>query len=266
LIDIHTHILPGIDDGAADQAAAVEAARRLEAIGVTHVVATPHVIPGVCANDRATILAQVTHLQAVLDAAGIRVCVLPGAEYYVEPELPEKFDRGMLLTLNDRGRHLLVELPATGVPSYVDQVFFDLLVRGVTPVLAHPERNRELAARPAKVYRLLQKGVLIQVTAGSLVGLFGRDVRKAAELFIGHRWVQFIASDLHGPGGRLAALGEALPKLTALLGREGALKLFEENPRRVLDGAPPVEIGRRKEYRPPGGWFSRLIGRMSAGN
>jgi protein-tyrosine phosphatase len=259
LIDLHTHLLPGVDDGVQDEAEALETVRRAVVVGVSRIVATPHVISGVFANDRRSILNRVIRLQEVLDQEGIPMQVSPGAEYYAEPELPQKLDRGELLTLNDRGRHLLVELSAQELPAYAEQVFFELLVRGVTPVLAHPERNQELVVDPGKLHRLVQRGVLVQVTAGSLVGLFGREVRAAAELFVSRRWVHFIASDLHGPGQRLAALPKAVSRLNDLLGGARAQAVVFENPRRVLDGrpvaagephpGPPLRTGVRKLWR-----------------
>lgn len=260
MIDIHAHILPGCDDGAAAEAEALAAARQALSFGVHSIVATPHIIPGVFDNTRERILAQVAQLQAVLTAAGVPVCVFPGAEYYLEPELPEKLDRGELLTLADQGRHLLVELPTAGVPPYAGQVLFDLLVRGVTPVLAHPERSRELVAEPERMYRLVAQGVLVQVTAGSLTGLFGREARAAAELFVRQHWVHFVASDLHGPGARLAALGEIPRKSPALMSNEALSLLLEENPRRVLEGQP-IAVGTPREFEPRKNWLERAFSR-----
>ncbi|MEW6540756.1 MAG: CpsB/CapC family capsule biosynthesis tyrosine phosphatase [Bacillota bacterium] len=258
MIDIHTHILPGCDDGAANEAEALEAAGQALAARVDCVVATPHVIPGVYDHGREQILARVARLQAALEAAGLPLRVFPGAEYYLEPELPEKLDRGELLTLADRGRHVLVELPMVGVSPYTDQVLFNLLVRGVTPVLAHPERNRELAARPERLYRLVQRGVLVQVTAGSLTGLFGSRAQAAAALFIRQHWAHFAASDLHGPGARLTAMGEMPDRLAALVGKEAASLLLQENPRRVLEGRP-VAAGTPRELETGKHWLGRLI-------
>lgn len=258
MIDLHAHILPGVDDGAVNEAEAVAAARQALAVGISAIVATPHVIPGVFDNGRGLILERVTRLQAVLDAAGLAVRVFPGAEYYLEPELPEKLDRGELLTLNDRGKHVLVELPMVGVPAYADRVLFELLVRGVTPVLAHPERNRELVARPERLYQLVEQGVLVQITAASLVGLFGRDVRAAAELFVRQHWVHFVASDLHGPGARLAALREIQDRLAIFVGNEVMSLLLHENPRRILEGQP-VESGTPRELDVRNNWFKRVF-------
>lgn len=262
MIDLHAHILPGIDDGARDEAEAMAAARQALAAGVGTVVATPHAIPGVYDNGHERILERAARLQAVLDAAGLVLGVRPGAEYYLEPELPLRLDRGELLTLNDRGKHVLVELPLAGIPAYADRVLFDLLVRGVTPVLAHPERNREFSAEPERLYRLVAQGVLVQVTAGSLTGLFGRQMRAAAELFVRQGWVHFVASDLHGPGARLAAMREVRSQLAEMLGAEEGGRLLEENPRCVLEGRR-VAGGTPQPYhqRRRGGIFGRWAGR-----
>lgn len=262
LIDLHTHILPGVDDGVSDDAEALETLRQVAAAGITHVVATPHVITGVYTSEPDAIREGTARLQELADGEGVAVRVLPGAEYYLEPEVLERHAQGRLITLNDAGRYVLVELPAQEVPGYVEQLLFNLVVEGLTPVLAHPERNMVLMHDPGRLYRLVQRGVLVQVTAGGLLGVFGREVRCAAEVFIRHRWVHFMASDLHGLDARLEAMGEVGPKLTALVGPAEADRILVDNPQAVLEGRA-LTTTEPLEWTPRVGFVRRLWRRLS---
>ncbi|MBE0467223.1 MAG: phosphotransferase [Candidatus Desulforudis sp.] len=235
MIDLHTHILPGLDDGPHSPEAALAMAARAAAYGVTTIVATPHVMPGVYDNPPGRILEAVDRLNKRLEAGGVAVRVLPGAEYYFDDDLPRRLARGELLTIN-RGSCLLLEFPGQSVPLPALRVLFDLLMAGVRPVLAHPERNAVLAQKPDLVYDLVSRGVLLQVTAASLVGGFGRTAALAAELYVRQGWAQLIASDAHNPGERITAMGGVKGRITALAGTETAALLTRHNPRAVLDG------------------------------
>ena len=128
--------------------------------------------------------------------------VLPGAEYRLEPDLPERLPRGGLLTLNDAGRHLLVELPGAFLPPYTERVLYELQLLGVTPVIAHPERNAAVARNPAFLRRLVSRGMLVQVTADSVTGRFGREARHLALSLLKEGLAHLVASDAHYLNGR----------------------------------------------------------------
>lgn len=141
MIDIHVHILPELDDGARNLEDALEMAGQACADGISAVVATPHVVSGLYPNARETILEAVEHFSAIIEQRGIPLKIMPGAEYRLEPDLPDRLAGGELLTLNNSGRHLLVELPASHIPQYTDRVIYELLLQGVVTVIDHPERN-----------------------------------------------------------------------------------------------------------------------------
>lgn len=207
--DIHSHILPGIDDGARSMDESLAIAQMMVEHGISTVVATPHFLAGVYTPAPDVIRAGVTALQQALDDTGVPLRVLPGAECYLDADLPDRVRRHEVLTLNDTGRYLLLELPMSDYPPYADDVFFELMLAQVTPVLAHPERNAVLAAQPAKAYELVQRGVLLQLNAGSFAGLFGSSARSAAVLFARHGWARFLATDAHRPDARVSALTHA---------------------------------------------------------
>lgn len=214
MIDIHTHILPGLDDGPGTIEESLEMAEACVSAGFTAVVATPHVIPGVFENGSQEILESVRALRKSLEAEKIPLEVYPGAEYHITPDLPQDLAEGKLVTLGNTGKYLLVELPVQELPPYTEQVLFQILLNGVTPVLAHPERNEYLATHPQALAELVRKGVLVQVTAGCLTGLFGSLPKKAAYRYLKEEMVHFVATDAHGPGRRLDAAARA----AALLG------------------------------------------------
>ena len=145
MIDIHSHILPGLDDGAKDMLETLEMVRQLCEAGFKTILATPHVLEGKDFLCPAEILAVTEQVHRCVVEAGISVEILPGAENYIFPDMAKWVSAGKLLTLGNTGKYLLVELPMLEIPQYTDQVFFELQVQGLTPVLAHPERYKRLA-------------------------------------------------------------------------------------------------------------------------
>ena len=157
MIDTHCHILPGLDDGARDMETALEMARIAHRDGIRAIIATPHVNLETCLPSRETIRARTAELSEALAREGIEVAVHAGAEHALSGDLLERLRAGELMTLADRGKHLLVELPFGGYPAFVSEVFFSLQLAGVTPVLAHPERAAagRTELEPAEVYLCL---------------------------------------------------------------------------------------------------------------
>ena len=167
MVDLHAHILPGFDDGAQSAAEAVEMAYQAEQDGIGTIVATPHIIDPAPA-DRERILAAVDELQDRLAQGGIRIRLLPGAEIHITSSLVALAKQGRLMTLNDTGKYLLLELPLLEIPWFTETTIFGLLTAGITPIIAHPERNHELARRPDLLKRLVERGCLTQISSGSL--------------------------------------------------------------------------------------------------
>lgn len=249
MIDIHTHILPGLDDGAGSVEEALAMARCAVADGIRIMVATPHVITGLYPNSRKAVLEALEQFKGALQENAIPLTVLPGAEYRLEPELSERLIRGELLTINDGGRYLLVEMPAMLVPDFAVQVFYKLRLQGVTPIIAHPERNAGFVREPGLLYDLVSRGALAQVTAGSLTGLLGSAAAAGARKFLERGYVQFIASDAHSSSERGPLLAEAAREAERLLGEEPGRRLVTGNPQRAILGevieASPLEYTRQ---------------------
>ena len=261
--DIHCHVLPGIDDGAKGEREAIAMAEAAWQDGAATVIATPHQLGGNAHVTPATIRAAVESLNAALARAGIGLQVLPGADVRIEPELPGLLRRGEVVTLADRGRHVLLELPHD-VYFPLDDLLASLAKQGLTGVLSHPERNKGMQARLETVEEVVRAGGLIQITAGSLTGGFGRSAKKMAEWCVRKRLVHFVASDAHDTTRRPFGLTEARDAVAALADAELADRVVCENPGRLADG---LEISSRASSRaasrPPSrrqGWFFGFAG------
>lgn len=239
MIDLHIHILPGLDDGSRNAEESLEMARRAVDGGVKAVVATPHVMSGVYNNSRDKILAAVQALRGLLQTNDIPLEVYPGAEYMLDPGIPYLLKEGRALTLYDGGKYLLVEFPAGDIPIYANQTLFEIALQGVIPVIAHPERNSRFMENPDLLRTFIDRGALCQCTAGSLTGLFGSRVRQVAIDYLLDGCYHFIGSDAHGTGGRspdLAGACRVAGEYSAGLGQ----LLTADNPERLLKGQPPI--------------------------
>lgn len=259
LIDVHSHILPGIDDGADSWETAAEMARIWVADGVHTVVATPHMMPdGSFANRKANVLPLVEEANDRFRGLGIPLTVVAGGELYTTPDLARRIAGGELLTYGDQGRYALVEMPAAEIPSYMEHLLFECQMRRVTPVLAHPERNRGVAADVEAIAAWIERGGLVQVNAGSLLGASGRQVEALAEELIRRRMVHLVASDAHSVRRRPPGLSAAKARVAQIAGDATASVLVAQNPARLLAGEPLIQW----EPLPPerGGWLRRLFG------
>lgn len=197
MIDIHCHILPGLDDGAANETIALEMARQAVAEGITEIVATPHHRNRHWQNPKANVLQHVAHLNETLKEHAIPLMILPGQEVRLFGEMAEPDQQAELLTVNNSGNYLLVEFPTMQVPQYASQLFFNLQTSGVTPVIVHPERNQVFLDHPDKLYQFINEGALAQITAASLIGKSGNKVQKRSRQFLENQLAHFIASDAH---------------------------------------------------------------------
>lgn len=233
MIDLHCHILPGVDDGPETPEDALAMARVAIQDGVRTIVATPHGAEGVYAGRLSETQDRVDALRSLMSNNGINLDLLPGLEVYLTPNTPTLCREGALYPLNS-SRYLLVEFPIDMVPPYAEQTLFELQLLGLVPVIAHPERNAELAASPEMLERLVRRGMLAQVTAGSLTGDFGSRARVTAEAMISGRLVQIIASDAHASTGRPPVLSGAVRRAAELVGDEAANTMVTTVPEAIL--------------------------------
>jgi len=237
MIDIHTHILPGLDDGARDLEAALQMARAAANDGIRCVIATPHVITGTFENERGQILAAVDELNTAISARQIPVQILPGGEYRLEADLPDRLRAGNVLTLNDNRAWLLVELPASLLPPDYERTLYNIQLQGVTPIIAHPERNQVIIKHPEILKKMSERGILAQLTSASITGSFGKEVQKCSRRLIEQGSIQFLASDAHSyKGHRGLGLTAAREMIGKHYGEDYARALVEDNPACILNG------------------------------
>lgn len=233
--DIHCHILPHIDDGATDMAESLAMAQMAVADGTTSLVATPHQLGSNAHITAAAIRQGVRHLQAAMEAEGITVSVLPGADVRIEPELPKLLKQGKVVTLADRGRHVLLELPHdTYIP--LEPLLAALGKQGLVGVLSHPERNRGIIKQPEVMDAVVAAGGLLQITAGSLTGGFGSQPQRIAQYCVESRLIHFIASDAHDTKKRPFGMRAAYETIREMADEHLANLVCCENPARVLAG------------------------------
>jgi len=251
MIDLHNHILPGVDDGARSVEEACDMARALVDQGVRTLCCTPHTTEWATAGDEASIVARVEQLRAELTAQAISLELLAGAEAHITPTLAADVQHHAVPTLNGTP-YLLLEFPYDILPPFYERVVFELQVHGIRPVIAHPERIAPIADDPNILVQLVRHGCLGQLTAMSLAGGFGPRVRDVSELMLEHHLVHAIASDAHDaqPGSRLFALSDARVAASRLMGDSDANALFEGTPARIVAGEAveppePMEYKRR---------------------
>jgi protein-tyrosine phosphatase len=244
VIDLHSHVLPGLDDGAQTIEDACELARAAQQDGITTVAATPHVRP-----DYPTTAAQmeqkVEEVRAALADGRIDVEIVPGGEVSLDA-LPTLSREDLArFTLGGSGRYLLVEFPYGGWPLDLEQRIFELLATGLTPVLAHPERSRDVQDDPPRLERAVAGGALIQVTAAAADGRLGRSAKSTVTRLLERGLVHVVASDAHTPDVRAVGLTTARRAIG-----DGALAawLVEDAPAAILagDDLPDRPEGRRR--------------------
>lgn len=231
MIDIHAHILPGIDDGARNLAEAVRMAKNLSEQGVEAVIATSHYINETAyVSPRAENLRLLEQLRYQLGLEEIPIKVFLGNEVYIDPKIWELGQNGKIATLG-ASRYLLVELPMDGkFPNYED-IFEDLTQRGVQVILAHPERYASIQKKPEIATRLARKGVLLQANLGSFTGKYGRKAMKTVKWLAEKKLIFATGSDIHRPGVEIA---KATEKLKEFYDSDEISQILTENPLKVL--------------------------------
>lgn len=208
MIDIHSHILPGVDDGAKTEEDSLAMAKAAVADGITTIVATPHHRNGVFNNERESILMWVETLQELFVNEGIPLTLLAGQETRINGDMVQELEEKIILPINDT-KYVFVEFSSDHVPQYADQMLFNIQLAGYIPIIVHPERNQELIENPGKLYEFVKKGALTQVTAASIVGKFGKSIQKFSHQLIETNLTHFIASDAHNTTSRGFVMSEA---------------------------------------------------------
>jgi protein-tyrosine phosphatase len=241
MIDLHCHLLPGIDDGAKDLATSLAMARLAAADGISTMACTPHILPGVYNNSGPAIRRAVAQLAASIAKAGIPITLVTGADVHIAPDLDVQLRDGRALTLNN-SRYLLLEPPHHVLPPRLEDLIFGLQAAGYVPILTHPERLSWVEGHYDLIRRLVSSSVLMQITAGSVMGRFGRGPRYWAERMLDEGLCHLLATDAHNTEQRAPRLAEARDVIAQRLGDDEAINLVLRRPQGILDNRSPAEL------------------------
>ncbi len=233
MIDIHTHILPGVDDGPRDWEETIALLEEGIGDGITGAVCTSHVMDRLDATVENNLQQIFTRLEEKVRNAGLPISLWLGSEIHCQAHFDH---RSRVATLNGNGKYLLIEFPMNDIPYNAPDMLFHLSLEGISPILAHPERNAAILRKPDLAYNLSMRGILFQLNAGSLTGQFGRDVKHLAFRMIENRMAHFIASDCHRKGIRPMHLKKAYHAVLERWDENTAAQLFEGNPKLAVSG------------------------------
>ncbi|MGF1996378.1 tyrosine-protein phosphatase [Enterococcus casseliflavus] len=225
MIDLHCHILPGIDDGAEDINASIAMAEKAISQGITHILCTPHHNNGKYRNPKSNVISLVSSLQSELEKRQLPLTVLEGQEVRITGDLIEDIQQDNVLFTDLDDTYILIEFPTMEVPTYTERLFFELLQMGKIPVIVHPERNTHFRKDPNHLIPFLDMGCLAQLTAPSYVGIFGKDIQRTAKQMVAHNLVQMVASDAHGVKKRTFYLKEAYAQIAKDFNVDKVLKM-----------------------------------------
>ncbi len=238
MFDLHSHILPGLDDGAKTMEEAVAMIRLAAQNGTRAILATPHSRDIQETSAHQALQSRLDKLKKEAQRESIKIDVVLGMENHLTPDLPQLVERGEGYSINDKG-YILVELPFSFYPDYTEDVLFDLQAKGLTPIIAHPERQASIQADPNLMKRLVERGILGQVTAMSIIGQFGPEALRSAHTLMKRGLVHVIASDAHRPTGpRIPVMSEAVEEAIKIVGKSASEAMAVSNPEAILEGRP----------------------------
>jgi len=249
MIDIHSHLLPGVDDGSPSLDVSLAMLDAYIASGFRSIVVTPHLVGPLEPDYQAKVRDAFARVEPHARQRGL--ALEQGFEVHLNPDLPAYLQRRDPITLGGTNV-VLIDLPFTEWPLYADATFFAIQASGSHIVLAHPERYPSIQDKPAKAEELVARGVTLQVTIGSFSGAFGKRAKKSAETLLQRGLVQIVATDAHSAGHRMAAIPAGMKRLSELVGASQVRRLTVEAPASLLNGdaLPPPARPRPRIWRP----------------
>lgn len=252
MIDLHCHILPGVDDGPKDWEMSLEMAKAAVDEGITHILATPHHMNRHWMNPKSEVLMLVNELQERIDNENIPLTIFPGQEVRLHGEILQNIQKDEICFIDEFNQYILIEFPTATVPDYADRLFYEMQSAGITPVIVHPERNHAILKDPSILYDFVSRDILAQLTAASYLGLFGKEIEKLSTQLIEHNLVHFLASDAHNVTSRKFYMKEAFRKLEKEYGKE-KVRAFDQVTRDLVNGdvisiPEPEKIEKNKRF------------------
>lgn len=235
MVDLHCHILPGIDDGAKNIEASIEMANMAVKQGITHILCTPHHNNGKYDNSAGKVISCVAALQNELDQRQIPLALFEGQEVRIGGNLLEQIQSNDILFVDLANRYILIEFPTNEIPAYAEPLFQKLIEQGHTPIIVHPERNSKFIENPNKLLPFLEMGVLTQLTAPSYVGIFGKKIEQTAKKMVENNLVYMLASDAHNVEKRGFFMKKAYEAIARDVGEE-TVNAMQQMAKDILNG------------------------------
>lgn len=246
MYDLHAHILPGVDDGATTPQDTLAMSRVAAQTGTKVVLATPH-RKDVTENWSVAYLRRlIADMSAQNRAHGVELSLVLGMENHLDTDLPSEIEAGRALPMNST-RYILIEMPFFGRPDFIEATLAEVQSMGLVPVLAHPERIEAFQRDPDMLRRFIRKGMLSQITSGSVIGYWGDEVRQFTRFLLENRMAHVMASDTHhAVGGRSPRIDVGLEATADIIGFDAALAMLVDTPKAILEDKPvEAEMPRR---------------------
>ncbi|MBN1225225.1 MAG: hypothetical protein JXB23_18390, partial [Candidatus Aminicenantes bacterium] len=235
MIDLHSHILFGLDDGAKNLEESVKMAQVAAKDGIEKIVGTPHLFRGNFVQKELSVIRQKKEeLGQRLEDIGVDIELYTGAEVHISHDLMNEIRENREHLVIHNSSYMLIEFPSTHIFSGIKHLFFELMSEEIIPIIAHPERNSVFRENPALLYDLIEIGALAQANSGSFVGLYGRKTMEAVSQFLSWNFIHFIGSDAHSSRSLSPKLADAFFKVGEMIGEERAFALVWDNPQAVL--------------------------------
>ncbi|HCF64764.1 MAG: capsular biosynthesis protein [Clostridia bacterium] len=233
MIDIHSHIIPNVDDGARSVEETFNILKEAQEAGFTDVILTSHFLLNYYETNAQELIFWKEKLQEVLKKQGTKINLHSGMEIYITNQMEELLENKKILTLAN-SRYMLIELPLATNVKYFDYVVYYLEAKGIKPIIAHPERYKCVQKDPDIVEEYIEKGCLIQCNYGSIVNLYGREAEKTIKTLLKKNQVHFLGSDVHRENGTYLIILDAIKKIRKIIGENKINELTTINPKKIL--------------------------------
>lgn len=233
MIDIHSHVIPNVDDGARSVEETFNILKEAQEAGFTDVILTSHFLLNYYETNAQELIFWKEKLQEVLKKQGTKINLHSGMEIYITNQMEELLENKKILTLAN-SRYMLIELPLATNVKYFDYVVYYLEAKGIKPIIAHPERYKCVQKDPDIVEEYIEKGCLIQCNYGSIVNLYGREAEKTIKILLKKNQVHFLGSDVHRENGTYLIILDAIKKIRKIIGENKINELTTINPKKIL--------------------------------
>lgn len=247
MIDFHSHILPYIDDGSKNFDMSLDMLREAIDEGTEYICATSHFIPGELELDKKKYFEKLKNLEHLCSIKEVSIHILPAVELYMHPDLPSLYKEKRIWGINNT-QYLLIELPMQQFPVYTEEVFYELRLQGAVPVLAHPERNFRIMKEVSLLENLIEQGALAQVNAGSLRGIYGKDIKEFAERLVERNLIHMVGSDAHDNKRRTTKISTAFEVIESK--NKELYQWIKTNQYSIIEGktvdALPIKTNKKK--------------------